>query len=572
MALDLIIKSRFKAVSAVHEDLISIGYRGVDLEAQQPVRIWQYKKETLTPELTDTLIAEAEILTQINSPHIAKLIDFEFDGDFFYTIYSGIEDTTPFKKWIKNNTLSDKSKWTMATNLLKGLLTLEKAGLIHGHLNFSSLYVDKEGQIILDRPHLPAKVIQHIMPELDGLEDCIFYPPEFIQRQELGPQTDVYSFGVLAFCIFSGKWPYPFTNHLDELRLNLISEPTPIQTVAPDLPEKLKRLIQRSLVKDRSKRYASISDLIMFYQNPEKDPLGAQMVDDVQQELEQWAKTKQKVQTTKKWLKNLIVGTLLILGIAGYWSYHLFVEGIPTKIVPNTVGLSITEAQTLLQLQGLKSQWAGERYDSLYPKDTVIDQKPKAGREVKQDRTIRIYTSKGTAQLKVPDLVGRPLAQSEMVVNSEKIPIDVVTYQYSDKIPSGSIISQIPTPNTMIGVSENIQVVVSKGYPVEVAFTISDRDIELFTKTSIWIDFLTEWSNKDVIIQSENKDKSLRLYKGFHYPGDRLELEYELPVKSKIVIYFDREPIKTFQIPTIKEIPGNQETTTPNETVDEPDA
>jgi serine/threonine protein kinase len=80
-----------------------------------------------------------------------------------------------------------------------------------------------------------------------------YMSPEQCRGQIPGPQSDIYSLGVVAYQMLSGR--PPFTGEMDALiKSHLAAAPTPLREVSPKTPKKIAALIMSALAKDPAER------------------------------------------------------------------------------------------------------------------------------------------------------------------------------------------------------------------------------------------------------------------------------------------------------------------------------
>lgn len=87
-----------------------------------------------------------------------------------------------------------------------------------------------------------------------------FLSPETLKGQPYGPSTDVYSAGVTAYYVLSGKYPYDFPKGADDYAMLyhvLTNEPKPLQERRPDISTALAAVVDQACCKNPAVRYGS---------------------------------------------------------------------------------------------------------------------------------------------------------------------------------------------------------------------------------------------------------------------------------------------------------------------------
>lgn len=164
--------------------------------------------------------------------------------------------------------------------------------------------------------------------------------------------------------------------------------------------------------------------------------------------------------------------------------------------VPNVVNYEDSQATTLLEEAGLKVTH-GYAYDDNVEKDHVISSDPVAGTEVEEGSTVKIIISNGKEQKKVvvPNLEGMSEADAAEKLTELNL-VGAPTYEYSDTVKEGQVISQDPVVNTEVDEQSTVSYVVSKGQEIvtySVAFsgslTNTEFDFDTFGKVNVSISY-----------------------------------------------------------------------------------
>lgn len=164
--------------------------------------------------------------------------------------------------------------------------------------------------------------------------------------------------------------------------------------------------------------------------------------------------------------------------------------------VPNVVNYEDSQATTLLEEAGLKVTH-GYAYDDNVEKDHVISSDPVAGTEVEEGSTVKIIISNGKKQKKVvvPNLEEMSEADAAVKLTELNL-VGAPTYEYSDTVKEGQVISQDPVVNTEVDEQSTVSYVVSKGQEkvtYSVAFsgslTNTEFDFDTFGKVNVSISY-----------------------------------------------------------------------------------
>ncbi|HEU5473157.1 MAG TPA: Stk1 family PASTA domain-containing Ser/Thr kinase [Actinophytocola sp.] len=132
-----------------------------------------------------------------------------------------------------------------------------------------------------------------------------------------------------------------------------------------------------------------------------------------------------------------------------------------TVNVPDLTGQKFDTAKTNLEGLGFKV----ERKDvsSAEPEGTVVDQSPKSGK-ARKGTTITLSVSRGDQQqIKMPDLVGRSVADARNILQSLGWDGDLNFRPFNDPPDNALVVGQNPQPNSDIDRNQDITLTVTQG-------------------------------------------------------------------------------------------------------------
>jgi serine/threonine-protein kinase len=223
------------------------------------------KPELVDAAVTETLRRESLRSYNIRGPVVKDCIEIEvFDGRIFISSeYDGEIGLDRYLSTVER--LSLKVACRCVESLARGLQSFHEYALVFGNLSPENILVAKPaseqpGFIIL-KPGLSALIA--VSEKSSGPTSPIFafLSPEYKKGTVLYPGSDVYSLGVIFFRLLAGSLPYP--DGLDGVKAELAS-PKYVACVllAIGVPERLIRIVVRTLIPDVSSRYSSCLDFL----------------------------------------------------------------------------------------------------------------------------------------------------------------------------------------------------------------------------------------------------------------------------------------------------------------------
>ena len=137
-----------------------------------------------------------------------------------------------------------------------------------------------------------------------------------------------------------------------------------------------------------------------------------------------------------------------------------------TTIVPNVVGMTVTEASDALTKAGLTAK-ATYKESTEYDKDYIVSQDIEGNTEVASGTVLNLVVSSGkVVGATVPDVVGKSEAEAKVILEAEGFKMQK-QLQESDSVEKGNVISQNPLGATTAAQGSDVTVVISSGTNVE---------------------------------------------------------------------------------------------------------
>ena len=204
-------------------------------------------------------IQEFALLAQLNHPNVARIFKQDFaighayiameyfpQGDLRQRMRAGPLDTGTALQYIRQTAA--------------GLGAIHEVGIVHRDLKPDNLMLRQDGSLALADFGVAKQVSMQITDTGDG--DIVGTPyylsPEQALGQPVDARCDMYSLGVLAHELLTGRKPYHASSAQELLNMH-INAPVPL--LPPDLAH-LQAMLEGLMAKDREQRYPSARYLL----------------------------------------------------------------------------------------------------------------------------------------------------------------------------------------------------------------------------------------------------------------------------------------------------------------------
>lgn len=121
-------------------------------------------------------------------------------------------------------------------------------------------------------------------------------------------------------------------------------------------------------------------------------------------------------------------------------------RGYPSVPLPDLRGQSLSRARIILHENGLESGHTTFIYTEDTARDKILAQSPSPGRSIPRSSAVDMLISRGPrpAAFKMPDVEGRFLDETMLLLDDYKLFLDALTPVYDNSKPDNMILGQVP--------------------------------------------------------------------------------------------------------------------------------
>jgi serine/threonine-protein kinase len=222
------------------------------------------------PGVVERFLREAEILRELDHPHIVRFLDMgEAGGQLFFAMdYVAGTDVAALLR--RQGALPVRLAVRLVNQLLQALEYAHALGFVHRDIKPGNLLLEGQDahKVLKVADFGLARVYQ--ASQLSGLTlqndlggTVGFLPPEQITHfRDVQPSADQYSAAATLYYLLTLHHVHDLPEHIaGQLDMILKEDAVPIQQHRAELPNGLARAIHRALARDPEDRYLGVADL-----------------------------------------------------------------------------------------------------------------------------------------------------------------------------------------------------------------------------------------------------------------------------------------------------------------------
>nr|WP_316782578.1 Stk1 family PASTA domain-containing Ser/Thr kinase [Streptomyces sasae] len=461
----------------------------------------------------ERFIREAKSVARLAHPNVVQVFDQGTDGTYVYLAMEYIAGCTLRDVLRGRGALQPRAALDILEPVLAALGAAHRAGFVHRDMKPENVLIGDDGRVKVADFGLVRSVDSVTNTTGAVLGTVAYLAPEQVESGAADPCVDVYACGVVLYEMLTGEKPHDGDSPAVILYKHLHENvPAPSVTV-PGLAYELDELVALGTARNPEVRpYDAVAllaavrearDRLSDAQLDAVPPQALSQAHDIAEDrtsviprsltvprpLPVNEKDEGVLRTSRfeapppapdrrrggrrsrRGLVTLIVAVLIVLGAgAGVWYIN---SGQFTKVPPL---LAKTQAQATARLKeaGLDVRSVEHAYSDTVKRGTVISTDPAAGARIRSNDSVTLTVSDGPETVNVPDVQGRTLARAKALLRADGLEPGMVTREFSDDVPKGSVISTDPGAGAKRHAGAAVAFVVSKGSPVDVPDVTGD--------------------------------------------------------------------------------------------------
>jgi serine/threonine protein kinase len=210
---------------------------------------------------------EAKAVASLRHPNIVQVYDFDIQDDIIIMVMEYIDGTNlqqllaDLEK--KGKRLPIKQIGSIINDIAGALDYAHSQGMLHRDVKPSNILIDKDGKAYLTDFGIAKIVGDHKLTATGTLMGTPAYmSPEQGRGEDLTEESDIYSLGIVAFEMLTGRVPFDAKTPIGIVQKQ-ISEPVPdISSLVDGVPVTAQEVINKALAKTPKGRYTTAEELV----------------------------------------------------------------------------------------------------------------------------------------------------------------------------------------------------------------------------------------------------------------------------------------------------------------------
>jgi serine/threonine-protein kinase len=259
-----LLSGRYRLDAQVGHGGMSTVFRAFDtvLERQVAIKLMHREMSSDSDQL-ERFRREARAVAQLNHPHIVGVIDAGEDDQTPYIVFEYVEGETLKDRIRRLGRLPIPEAVAYAIEIARALGAAHERQIVHRDVKPQNVLIDEEGTAkVTDFGIARTMTEEGLTADGRVLGTTDYVSPEQALGQEVGPQSDLYSLGIVMFEMLTGDVPFSGENQVAVAMKHVREELPDVQLRRPEVSSALAAVLDRATAKELEDRYSDDTQLI----------------------------------------------------------------------------------------------------------------------------------------------------------------------------------------------------------------------------------------------------------------------------------------------------------------------
>ena len=446
------INGRYEIIRSIGEGGMANVYLAYDTILNRNVAVKLLRGDLANDEkFVKRFQREAIAASSLNHPNIVEMYDVGVDEENYFIVMEYIDGITLKSLIKKRGALTVRETIDIMLQITSAIACAHDSYIIHRDIKPQNVMILDDGVAKITDFGIAMAMKATELTQTNTVMGSVHYlPPEQANGKGSTVKSDIYSLGIMMYEMLIGKVPFKGENAV-EIAMKQINEPIPsVVKINPEIPQSVENIILKATAKNPKNRYESVNEMHedlkhalennesrITYQYPEQELENTKVIEDLSMIEEK--PIKKEVKKEKGLNITLIilsvVFVLLALALIIVVIVLPSVTEVPEVSVPNVSGLTVAEAEKLLNDEGFVVETEPEEKKSNdIEEGKVIGVKNyNTGDVVKKGKNVTLVISSGTDEVEIQNYVGQKYQEVEAQLKKDGIQVIIETTPVNDK-------------------------------------------------------------------------------------------------------------------------------------------
>lgn len=238
-------------------------FRGVELKSghRRAIKVFR-RRFSADPRFVVRFREQMKEILTIQNEHLVPVVDYGVIDGRFYIATEWVEGLDLGAFLSEHGPLSAPQAIAAASQVCDALETLHSRSLVHRNLKTQNILLTRNGQVKITDAGLSGLLSESGLSRTHVMVGRFHYiAPEQVRGQAAGPESDLYSLGILLYQMLTNQPPFDARDAWQVLHMHIEADPLTEESFTPQISPALRAIILRAMQKDPTQRFVSAAEM-----------------------------------------------------------------------------------------------------------------------------------------------------------------------------------------------------------------------------------------------------------------------------------------------------------------------
>ncbi|MGW1610872.1 Stk1 family PASTA domain-containing Ser/Thr kinase [Streptomyces sp. NPDC002285] len=450
---------------------------------------------------------EAQSAASLNHPAIVAVYDTGEDYidnvSIPYIVMEYVDGSTLRELLHSGRKLLPERAMEMTIGILQGLEYAHRNGIVHRDIKPANVMLTRNGQVkVMDFGIARAMGDSGMtMTQTAAVIGTAQYlSPEQAKGEQVDARSDLYSAGCLLYELLTVRPPFVGDSPVAVAYQHVREEPQAPSVFDPEITPEMDAIVLKALTKDPNYRYQSADEMradieacldgqpvaataamgsVGYGGYPDDQPTTALRSTDAGATSmlppmnpddggygydDRPDRRRQQKKSNTSTILLVVAAVLVLVGavLIGRWVFSGDGVGNSTVAVPNLVGQSQKDAESLLTNSDLKVGEVTKKACEAQPQGKICEQNPEPKTTVDKNSSVDLVVSTGAPKVTVPSVIGLSLDEAKSKLEGDDYQLEVKTEFRESSDEENTVLDQDPVKGDEVEKGSTITLTIAK--------------------------------------------------------------------------------------------------------------
>ena len=277
MMKGMVFAERYKLEDFIGQGGMSLVYRAVDIRTGHSVAVKILKSEyNSDKEFLERFQREAQAASLMSHHNLVNLLDVGVEGEYRYLVLEYVNGNTLKDIIRQKGRLNYQTAIQITVRILSALQHAHDNGIIHRDIKPQNVLIHADGHVKVSDFGIARMTTAFTISKGDTVVGSVHYSsPEQATGSVVEATSDIYSTGVVMYEMLTGRVPFVGDTPVAVAMQHVQDPPPPITDFAPETPPAVVAVVMKALEKNPKNRFQSareMADALMKAKDGKLDP------------------------------------------------------------------------------------------------------------------------------------------------------------------------------------------------------------------------------------------------------------------------------------------------------------